>query len=67
MVVKKIKLSNISSSRKTVFFLQQAKLPAEGCCIYDDLQATENILLRMRHLRLFHISMILTQDQDTLG
>lgn len=49
------------------FFLHQAKLPAEGCCIYDDLQATKNILLMMRHLRLFHISMILTQDQDTLG
>lgn len=67
MVVKKIKLSDISSSRKTGFFLHQAKLPAEGCCIYDDLQATKNILLMMRHLRLFHISMILTQDQDTLG
>lgn len=48
-------------------FLQQAKFQRKAAVFMMIFTLPKkNILLTMMHLRVFHISMILTQDQDTL-
>lgn len=48
-------------------FLQQAKFQRKAAVFMMIYTLPKKILLTMMHLRVFHISMILTQDQDTLG
>lgn len=48
-------------------FLQQAKFQRKAAVFMMIYTLQKNILLTMMHLRVIHISIILTQDQDTLG